>query len=99
MFTQELNLDPSVTSHHLSNLRSSTEYTARLQAVSEDQRSNSISTVFTTGQSVTLLAILANYIAKGRFHICLVGSVLFQNLACFITYCSSVKSVHSPDQN
>ncbi|KAG1967012.1 tenascin [Pimephales promelas] len=44
----ELNLDPSVTSHHLSNLRSSTEYTVRLQAVSEDQRSNSISTVFTT---------------------------------------------------
>ncbi|XP_056110839.1 tenascin isoform X2 [Rhinichthys klamathensis goyatoka] len=45
---RELNLDPSVTSHDLSNLRSTTEYTVRLQAVSEDMRSNSISTVFTT---------------------------------------------------
>ncbi|XP_077097902.1 tenascin isoform X3 [Siphateles boraxobius] len=45
---RELNLDPSVTSHGLSDLRSTTEYTVRLQAVSEDKRSNSISTVFTT---------------------------------------------------
>ncbi|ROL53778.1 Tenascin [Anabarilius grahami] len=45
---RELNLDPSVTSHALSDLRSTTEYTVRLQAVSEGKRSKSISTVFTT---------------------------------------------------
>ncbi|KAK7163953.1 hypothetical protein R3I94_002621 [Phoxinus phoxinus] len=42
----ELNLDPSVTSHDLSELRSTT-YTVRLQAVFQDKRSNIISTVFT----------------------------------------------------
>uniref|UniRef100_A0A671LEG3 Zmp:0000000846 n=1 Tax=Sinocyclocheilus anshuiensis TaxID=1608454 RepID=A0A671LEG3_9TELE len=49
---RELNLEPSATSHGLSDLRSSTEHTVRLQAVAEDKRSTRISTVFTTGQSV-----------------------------------------------
>ncbi|XP_067261674.1 tenascin isoform X5 [Chanodichthys erythropterus] len=49
---RELNLDPSVTSHALSDLRTTTEYTVRLQAVSEDKRSKSISTVFTTAGMV-----------------------------------------------
>ncbi|XP_073696873.1 tenascin isoform X2 [Garra rufa] len=45
---RELNLEPSATSHSLSDLRSSTEYTIRLQAVAEDKRSKQISTVFST---------------------------------------------------
>ncbi|RXN31563.1 tenascin-like isoform X1 [Labeo rohita] len=45
---RELNLEPSATLHSLSDLRSSTEYTIRLQAVFEDKRSKRISTVFTT---------------------------------------------------
>ncbi|XP_058631863.1 tenascin isoform X2 [Onychostoma macrolepis] len=45
---RELNLEPSATSHSLSDLSSSTEYTVRLQAVAEDKRSTQISTVFTT---------------------------------------------------
>ncbi|XP_026096332.1 tenascin isoform X2 [Carassius auratus] len=45
---RELNLDPSVTSHSLSGLSSSTEHTVRLQAVAEHKRSTQISTVFTT---------------------------------------------------
>ncbi|XP_048043997.1 LOW QUALITY PROTEIN: tenascin [Megalobrama amblycephala] len=49
---RELNLDPSVTSYALSHLRSTTEYTVRLQAVSEDKRSKIISTVFTTAGKV-----------------------------------------------
>uniref|UniRef100_A0A672KJN8 Tenascin-like n=1 Tax=Sinocyclocheilus grahami TaxID=75366 RepID=A0A672KJN8_SINGR len=45
---RELNLEPSATSHGLSDLRSSTEHTVRLQAVAEDKRSTRISTVFST---------------------------------------------------
>lgn len=45
---RELIVDPSVTSHALSDLRSTTKYTVNLQAVSEDKRSRSISTEFTT---------------------------------------------------
>uniref|UniRef100_A0A673JLL3 Tenascin-like n=1 Tax=Sinocyclocheilus rhinocerous TaxID=307959 RepID=A0A673JLL3_9TELE len=45
---RELNLEPSATSHGLSDLRSSTEHTVRLQAVTEDKRSTRISTVFST---------------------------------------------------
>uniref|UniRef100_A0A8C1EGI9 Tenascin Ca n=1 Tax=Cyprinus carpio carpio TaxID=630221 RepID=A0A8C1EGI9_CYPCA len=45
---RELNLESSATSHSLSDLRSSTEYTVRLQAVAEDKRSTQISSVFTT---------------------------------------------------
>ncbi|XP_042579144.1 tenascin isoform X4 [Cyprinus carpio] len=45
---RELNLEPSVTSHSLSDLSSSTEHTVRLQAVAEDKRSTQISSVFTT---------------------------------------------------
>ncbi|XP_052454498.1 tenascin [Carassius gibelio] len=45
---RELNLDLSVTSHALSDLRSSTEHTVRLQAVSEDKRSTQTSSVFST---------------------------------------------------
>uniref|UniRef100_A0A8C2L300 Zmp:0000000846 n=1 Tax=Cyprinus carpio TaxID=7962 RepID=A0A8C2L300_CYPCA len=46
---RELHLESSATSHSLSDLRSSTEYTVRLQAVAEDKRSTQISSVFTTG--------------------------------------------------
>uniref|UniRef100_A0A671R203 Zmp:0000000846 n=1 Tax=Sinocyclocheilus anshuiensis TaxID=1608454 RepID=A0A671R203_9TELE len=45
---RELNLEPSATSHSLSDLSSSTEHTVRLQAVAEDKRSTQISTVFST---------------------------------------------------
>lgn len=45
---REVIVDPSVASHTLSNLRSTTKYTVILQAVSEDKRSRSISTEFTT---------------------------------------------------
>uniref|UniRef100_A0A8C2D7F7 Zmp:0000000846 n=1 Tax=Cyprinus carpio TaxID=7962 RepID=A0A8C2D7F7_CYPCA len=45
---RELNLEPSVTSHSLSDLSSSTEHTVRLQAIAEDKRSTQISSVFTT---------------------------------------------------
>ncbi|XP_059405430.1 tenascin isoform X4 [Carassius carassius] len=45
---RELNLEPSVTSHSLSALSSSTEHTVRLQAIAEHKRSTQISTVFTT---------------------------------------------------
>uniref|UniRef100_A0A8C1WCT1 Zmp:0000000846 n=1 Tax=Cyprinus carpio TaxID=7962 RepID=A0A8C1WCT1_CYPCA len=45
---RELNLESSATSHSLSDLRSSTEYTVRLQAVAENKRSTQISSVFTT---------------------------------------------------
>uniref|UniRef100_A0A8C2L5G9 Zmp:0000000846 n=1 Tax=Cyprinus carpio TaxID=7962 RepID=A0A8C2L5G9_CYPCA len=45
---RELHLESSATSHSLSDLRSSTEYTVRLQAVAEDKRSTQISSVFTT---------------------------------------------------
>ncbi|XP_056313264.1 tenascin isoform X8 [Danio aesculapii] len=45
---REVIVDPSVTSHALSDLRSTTKYTVLLQAVSEDKRSRSISTEFTT---------------------------------------------------
>ncbi|XP_051981340.1 tenascin-like isoform X1 [Xyrauchen texanus] len=45
---REVSLDPSATSHSLSDLRGSTEYTVTLQAVSEAKRSKKISTVFTT---------------------------------------------------
>uniref|UniRef100_A0A8C2D766 Zmp:0000000846 n=1 Tax=Cyprinus carpio TaxID=7962 RepID=A0A8C2D766_CYPCA len=44
----DLNLEPSVTSHSLSDLSSSTEHTVRLQAIAEDKRSTQISSVFTT---------------------------------------------------
>lgn len=47
---QEVNLEPSATSHSLSDLRASTEHTIRLQAVTDDKRSEKISTVFTTGR-------------------------------------------------
>uniref|UniRef100_A0A673K2X1 Tenascin-like n=1 Tax=Sinocyclocheilus rhinocerous TaxID=307959 RepID=A0A673K2X1_9TELE len=45
---RELNLEPSATSHSLSDLSSSTEHTVRLQAVAEDKRSTQISSVFST---------------------------------------------------
>nr|XP_055054083.1 tenascin isoform X2 [Misgurnus anguillicaudatus] len=45
---REARLDPSATSHRLSDLRSSTEHTVKLQAFTDDQRSKQISTVFTT---------------------------------------------------
>uniref|UniRef100_A0A673JRY1 Tenascin-like n=1 Tax=Sinocyclocheilus rhinocerous TaxID=307959 RepID=A0A673JRY1_9TELE len=44
----DLNLEPSATSHSLSDLSSSTEHTVRLQAVAEDKRSTQISSVFST---------------------------------------------------
>ncbi|XP_065107270.1 tenascin isoform X2 [Paramisgurnus dabryanus] len=45
---REARLDPSATSHRLSDLRASTEHTVKLQAFTDDQRSKQISTVFTT---------------------------------------------------
>ncbi|XP_051953300.1 tenascin-like [Xyrauchen texanus] len=45
---REVSLDPSATSHSLSDLRGSTEYTVTLQAVSVTKKSKKISTIFTT---------------------------------------------------
>ncbi|XP_051552289.1 tenascin-like isoform X5 [Myxocyprinus asiaticus] len=45
---REVSLDPSATSHSLSDLIGSTEYTVTLQAVSVAKRSKKISTIFTT---------------------------------------------------
>ncbi|KAI7813166.1 putative tenascin-like [Triplophysa rosa] len=49
---REVNLEPSSTSHALSDLSASTEHTIRLQAITDDKQSKKISTVFTTVETL-----------------------------------------------
>ncbi|GAA6071765.1 tenascin isoform X1, partial [Tachysurus ichikawai] len=49
---REVVLSPTSTSYNMNQLSASTEYTARLQAISGPLRSHIISTVFTTSESI-----------------------------------------------